>query len=432
LESETDEPLSSSPASNSTDSSESSGDDEPAENFDVKSYIYAGAKLTYSESLLLLLRYSLVHALTKRALEDLLQLMALFLPTVETTLPSSVYVLKRAFVEAFPSVPVRKVLYCSNCQALLDRGSSCGKSSCSGHVKDFVFISLYQQLKLKLEDKLIWKALQETYRKRVLCQSSDDVLDIYCGKEYRQHSFLMRPGNISLTLNTDGVAIFKSSKNSLWPVWLVINELPPKERFSRKNMILAALWFSEQKPTISTLLGRLIEELNDLYINGLTVITEHGERVVRAALLICSVDLPARSMCANMKQFNGKYGCIYCENPGTPRVRTPTVRDWPRRPGALRTHDSILHNAQQAISTGEAITLCDQRLKSIRPPDVISRQIRSISEYAHWKGSEFKSWLLYYSMPVLRGILPPVYLAHYSITAHAVFPLCVHFRHGCI
>ena len=40
--------------------------------------------------------------------------------------------------------------------------------------------------------------------------------------------------------------------------------------------------------------------------------TEHGERVVRAALLICSVDLPARSMCANMKQFNGKCGCIYC------------------------------------------------------------------------------------------------------------------------
>ena len=37
--------------------------------------------------------------------------------------------------------------------------------------------------------------------------------------------------NISLTLNTDGVAIFKSSKNSLWPVWLVINELPPTERY---------------------------------------------------------------------------------------------------------------------------------------------------------------------------------------------------------
>lgn len=40
-------------------------------------------------------------------------------------------------------------------------------------------------------------------------------------------------------------------------------------RFSRKNMILAALWFSEQKPTMSTLLGPVMEELNDLLINGM-------------------------------------------------------------------------------------------------------------------------------------------------------------------
>ena len=40
-------------------------------------------------------------------------------------------------------------------------------------------------------------------------------------------------------------------------------------RFSRKNMLLAALWFSEEKPTISTLLGPLMEELNDLLINGI-------------------------------------------------------------------------------------------------------------------------------------------------------------------
>lgn len=39
-------------------------------------------------------------------------------------------------------------------------------------------------------------------------------------------------------------------------------------RFSRKNMILAALWFSEQKPTMSTLLEPLFEEMNELYMNG--------------------------------------------------------------------------------------------------------------------------------------------------------------------
>ena len=156
FESETDGPMSStSSAGSNSDSGSNSTDEEPtsqAEN-DVKR-ARAGAQLTYSESLLLLLRYSLIHALTKRAFEDLLRLVALFLPTAEkTSLPSSVYVLKRAFVEVFPSVPVRKVLYCINCQALLNGSSLCGKSSCSGRVKDFVFIPIYQQLKLKLEGK---------------------------------------------------------------------------------------------------------------------------------------------------------------------------------------------------------------------------------------------------------------------------------------
>lgn len=33
------------------------------------------------------------------------------------------------------------------------------------------------------------------------------------------------------------------------------------------------------------------------------------------------------------------------------------------------------------------IKLCDQRLLSIKPPDIISRQIRSLSDYTHWKGT---------------------------------------------
>lgn len=155
FESETDGPMSSTSSTASDSDSGSSTDEEPAsQRAEDVTRARVGAQLTYSDSLLLLLRYSLVHALTKRAFEDLLRLVALFLPTAEKkTLPSSVYVLKRAFVEVFPSVPVRKVLYCINCQALLNGSSSCGKSSCSGRVKDFVFIPIYQQLKLKLEGR---------------------------------------------------------------------------------------------------------------------------------------------------------------------------------------------------------------------------------------------------------------------------------------
>ena len=66
-------------------------------------------------------------------------------------------------------------------------------------------------------------------------------------------------------------------------------------------------------------------------------------------------------------------------------------------------------------------------------PDLIRRRPRSICDHAHWKGintnyvlyvqhpftshiqgSEFQGWLLWYSLPVLHGILPDPYYHHYS------------------
>ena len=44
--------------------------------------------------------------------------------------------------------------------------------------------------------------------------------------------FLSKPENITFCLNTDGVAVFKSSTAQIWPIWLQINELPPKMRYS--------------------------------------------------------------------------------------------------------------------------------------------------------------------------------------------------------
>ncbi len=76
-------------------------------------------------------------------------------------------------------------------------------------------------------DPETWKALQRRFA------VTDDGLihDVYQGRVYKEHTdFLSNPLNISLLLNTDGVAIFQSSKVSIWPVWLVINELPIKMR----------------------------------------------------------------------------------------------------------------------------------------------------------------------------------------------------------
>ena len=37
--------------------------------------------------------------------------------------------------------------------------------------------------------------------------------------------------HISMQMNTDGVAIFKSSKFDIWPIYMTVNELPPHMRY---------------------------------------------------------------------------------------------------------------------------------------------------------------------------------------------------------
>ena len=93
---------------------------------------------------------------------------------------------------------------------------------------------------------------------------------------------------------------------------------------------------------------------------GISVISDSGTRTVHAGLLMCSVDLPARCLCSNMKQFSGKYGCVYCKNPGVPRDGMPMVRDWPPGNQELRTHTSFVEDAREAVSCGEAVCFsCD-------------------------------------------------------------------------
>ena len=58
---------------------------------------------------------------------------------------------------------------------------------------------------------------------------------MYDGKLYKSLSvpggFLESASNISFLGNTDGVALIRSSSYGVWPVFLVINELPPLQRY---------------------------------------------------------------------------------------------------------------------------------------------------------------------------------------------------------
>ena len=49
------------------------------------------------------------------------------------------------------------------------------------------------------------------------------------------------------------------------------------------------------------------------------------------------------------------------------------------------------------------------RLKSIRPPHNFRSSPCSIEDLLHWKAADFHSFLLFYSLPVLKDILPSDY-----------------------
>lgn len=73
-----------------------------------------------------------------------------------------------------------------------------------------------------------------TIQSRIKNRGKVDITDIIDGKYYaklcEEGQFLSNPSNISLIFNTDGAPLYKSSKVSLWPVFLAVNELPSPDR----------------------------------------------------------------------------------------------------------------------------------------------------------------------------------------------------------
>lgn len=84
-----------------------------------------------------------------------------------------------------------------------------------------VHVCLYVCLYMCCPDPEVWKAV-----KTQCVSSSSAICDIHGGRKYRELQQFVSQGNLTLTVNTDGVALFKSSSVSMWPIWILINELP--------------------------------------------------------------------------------------------------------------------------------------------------------------------------------------------------------------
>lgn len=80
--------------------------------------------------------------------------------------------------------------------------------------------------------------------------------------------------------------------------------------------------------------------------------------------------------------------------------------------------------SSKTFSVFSKLKIVDKRLLSICPTLKISRLPRSIEhDIKYWKASEFQNFLLFYGLPVLKGVLDQERFLHFAFFVHAIFIL---------
>ena len=284
--------------------------------------------------------------------------------------------------------------------------------------------------------------------------------------------------NFSFSMNVDGMKVSNSSNASAWPILLTINELPPHAR--KKHMLLGGIWVENFYPYLNRFLMPTISELRSLYKTGISWKPDGNSEITsRFVTLIRPVDSFARASLLSMTQFNaGEFGCTFCYSKGEVNASTrtyPIENNAPSRTDneiryMIEAHESqnkvrgvkgvssfiklkgfdlsrgvivdSMHNIflgvikqhTELLLSGRAIdpwyrgslrskAIINRRLKKIKIPSRISRYPRNIEDCKNWKASEWRNWLLYYSIFCLKDIIRQQDLDHLKLLSEAAFLL---------
>ncbi|CAF1341599.1 unnamed protein product [Rotaria sp. Silwood1] len=128
------------------------------------------------------------------------------------------------------------------------------------------------------------------------------------------------PGEIlSLTINIDGVQPSKGCQTTIWPILLVINEIPPNLRFKLENVVLAAVWPGPSKPSrdeVRLLFRPAIDELIHLENGHPFHLSDGNIHILHVYLIGACCDKPAQALSQCISEPTAAFGCGRCEVEG--------------------------------------------------------------------------------------------------------------------
>lgn len=255
----------------------------------------------------------------------------------------------------------RVLVHCEICDDLIEE-----KKNCSGcgrmMLKDskkcnyMIYMPIEPQIK-QILTKYFDVILAYMNRERTHTEISDiDDGDLFKKIQNKHQNIKL----LSFTMNIDGANIFKCSKNSIWPVQLLVNPLPPNIRFQFENIIVSTLYYGNKKPNMNTLLYPMAKELDYLNRQLISIYREKENCFHNfiPVLLLCACDLPARAELQNMKNTAGFYCCHYCYQKGDSIKNASsgsTVRYIKKTNVQLRTHTETVAYASRAEKSKEAV-----------------------------------------------------------------------------
>lgn len=427
----------------------------------------------YNAALEKLKRHFIRHKLTYDCLEATAELMN-SMPGANIQLPTSQYLLLKAFMLTNP-FRHQYYIHCDCCKKYVmcspgesSWGCRCGRILKLRDKNYFVYINLEEQLKNILEKH--WDTIL-AYNNVIESDGSENTTDYYSG--IRE---LMQKNVLSLMINTDGISLKKSGFDSVWPIQLICNFLPPKIRYLNENILCVAFYCQKHKPDMLEFFEPFAVEIDELQSIGFVF----RENVFRTTITSAIFDLPAKSSFQQLIQFNGYSACGYCFHKG--ELTGKGVRyTWQNECSSKRTNESFIlamenvsqnglemvdgvkgvsaavsfdnfdmvksfgldymHNVclgvmkamhkfwlqpkykQDSYICSKLQKRLNQRITSIKPCTFISRLPRSLNCISKYKASEFRSLLLYYLPVALRGIQKKKYLDHFLLLSGSIYQL---------
>lgn len=314
-----------------TESSDNSTDDCPSDiEVDKKEETFSLQQI----QAMCFLSYTTRHHLTGAAGNDLLHFLCVFFP--DRT------VLQGSYNDILQSISYSKfkcLHYCSVCSGVFPEDEDiykCPTDGCAGLRYEgkeqllpsrrpfckFLIADIEKQLVTLFSNSSLFNDIKKT--KEHIQSTSQEYLrgenfiiqDITDGKCYRElcqeGQFLADQNAISGIFNTDGVPLYSSTKEKLWPIFIAVNEIGISRRFHRENMILAGIWQGKKNPPFFHYLSAFGEAISELYFDGFNC---QGV-VMKFGVFLGTVDLQAKGYVANMTMHNGLNGCVTCEEPG--------------------------------------------------------------------------------------------------------------------